>query len=259
MIGPLATAVFAVAHAVFCAAGVLSAAMPASGGPLWPAARFLCAAFLHGQVKKFLQLIVLLARWRVILCLANRNELLGWMFYPFVFVARKLLHWNESSWLLGCACGRGGRLSLLSWIPVSAADATVAALALVQQVPVFGRFLGPIAEFGEAIHPVLSFIFDLIFSIGVAEGLAMVVEYADENTHSKLVWMSMIVSRMLREGPEALSSPSSINRSSTSSRDDIAARQAATVTTAPITAPGATAPHPSPLRWSEDGNWSLFD
>ena len=59
------------------------------------------------NVLKLFDFIVVIARMRVILCLANCNQQLGWLLFPFVFVAKKLMGWRESSWILGCSCDAG--------------------------------------------------------------------------------------------------------------------------------------------------------
>jgi len=257
--GPLAACIYALVNGfIYCAAAV-NAAMPASKGPIWPTVRFVCAAILHGQVKKFLLLIVLLARWRVILCLANCNDLLAWPFYPFVFVARKLLHWNAESWILGCACGRNGRLSLLSYVPVTASDYLVQVVNLVRLVPLLGPFLAPIGDFADYLKPVLSFTFDFLFSVGVAEGFAMVVDRADEQTHSKLVWMSMNVSKMIREGPlektPLAPTPCEIDTAPIAEHGDSTNGASGAIGGAPGPSAGRSEATP---EWREDGIWSLF-
>eukprot|EP00439_Symbiodinium_sp_Y106_P086194 s3_g31.t2 len=79
----------------------IAAALAAGNGPIWPLVRLFVAVLLQGQVKNFLGMIVLIARLRVVLCLARCNDVFGYLFYPFVFLAQKVLGWNEGSWLLG--------------------------------------------------------------------------------------------------------------------------------------------------------------
>eukprot|EP00913_Durusdinium_trenchii_P031258 g29265.t1 len=234
--------------------------MPFSETPAWPLARLFFAVLLQGQIKKFLELIVLIARLRVILCLARSSHFFGFLFFPFVLIAqmlcrndcglgsrgsepRKVLGWNEGSWLLGCSCDASGRTSLLSMGPVRAAEGLMSCFKAVRLLPTLPglAFLATVVDpFVEAllwVQPAVVFLSDLIFSVGFAEGLAMIVRSVDRSAHHKLVWMSMNVGRMLREGPK-------------SSREG------------PISLPDeprqVDSPQPLP-EWREDGTWNLFD
>ncbi|CAK9115971.1 unnamed protein product [Durusdinium trenchii] len=183
--------------------------MPFSETPAWPLARLFFAVLLQGQIKKFLELIVLIARLRVILCLARSSHFFGFLFFPFVLIAQKVLGWNEGSWLLGCSCDASGRTSLLSMGPVRAAEGLMSCFKAVRLLPTLPglAFLATVVDpFVEAllwVQPAVVFLSDLIFSVGFAEGLAMIVRSVDRSAHHKLVWMSMNVGRMLREGPKS--------------------------------------------------------
>jgi len=245
--GLVAAAVVSVAAALAAGMAKLMCLLPFGHDPIWPLARLFVAVLLQGQMKKLLEMIVLIARLRVVLCLARCNNLFGYLFFPFVFLAQKVLGWNEGSWLLGCSCDSSKGLSLLSWCPVRAAEgllALVKALRCVPQVPGLGGlavFVDPLADAASYVEPALVFVSDLIFSVGFAEGLALIVRSIDRRAHHKLVWMSLNVGRMIREGP---SGPASENV------QEIVHSEA--------TPRIADSPQPLP-GWSEDGDWNLFD
>eukprot|EP00438_Fugacium_kawagutii_P033425 Skav234311 [mRNA] locus=scaffold1944:145193:145678:- [translate_table: standard] len=157
--------------------------------------------------------------------------------------AKKVLGWNEGSSLLGCSCDASGRTSLLSFIPVRAAEGLMAcfkAVRYLQTIPglsFLGVVVDPYVDAMIWIQPAVVFVADLIFSIGFAEGLAMVVGSIDKRAHHKLVWMSMNVGRMLREGPAVEME-----------------------TTTPQVSHQEPLEPPEPLpEWREDGTWNLFD
>mmetsp|Transcript_81863 Transcript_81863/g.228074 ORF Transcript_81863/g.228074 Transcript_81863/m.228074 type:complete len:522 (-) Transcript_81863:114-1679(-) len=259
----VAALVFTAAAVAVNGASALYAYVPASRGPLWPAMRFFLVAFLQKQVKRLFDFLVLIARCRVILCLASCNQLFGWLFYPFVFVAKRILGWNEGSWLLGCACEGGQRPSLLSLVPIRAADTMtwcVVEFARILPLPTAAR--DAVFQLVGLVHPLLSFLLDLLFSIGFAEGLALVVQRADERVQSKLVWMSMNVGRMLRErdpgsAPAALAPGIQIAAALSDCADGAcgpAHRHGLSAMS------GARQSSPGQLpAWSEGGDWSLFD
>jgi len=214
----LAAAIFSAASAAVAAAFVVaaaavvgsvasrvSAAMPStrrsSSEPFWPAVRFFCAAFLHGQLRKLFRVLVLVASWRVVLCLAACSEFLGWIFHPVVWIAEQVLNWNKRSRVWGCSCSDSRNPSLLSWVPVKTSDCFVWTLKLVRFLPFVHLIADEVVHCLDALHPLISFLFDLTFSIGIAKGLAMVVDVADEKAQQKLVWMSMNIARMIREAP----------------------------------------------------------
>eukprot|EP00929_Paragymnodinium_shiwhaense_P101296 TRINITY_DN64271_c0_g1_i1.p1 TRINITY_DN64271_c0_g1~~TRINITY_DN64271_c0_g1_i1.p1 ORF type:complete len:522 (+),score=105.28 TRINITY_DN64271_c0_g1_i1:134-1699(+) len=271
MAAPFAAAVWAISGWLLTIISAVVDMLPSSHEPLWPTLRFFAVALLQEQVKKFFDMLVLIARLRVLLCVANCNSYAGMALYPFVFIAQKLLGWNAGSRLLGCACDDTTNPSVMSILPVRFADALVTvatqileacALALPASAPVSGMLL----DYLTMIHPVMSFLFDLIFSFGIAEGLAMVVKAADERSQPKLVWMSMNVGRMLRHGdasPAASGGPpgsaaaaffpgSAVQQlpSQAGASSSSAANPASSVGNAPAVAIP---------EWTEDGSWNLFD
>lgn len=221
--------------------------LPFRDDPAWPLARLFFAVLLQGQIKKFLELIVLIARLRVILCLARSSEIFGFLFFPFVVIAQKVLGWNEGSWLLGCPCDISSRPSLLSYFPVRAAEGLLACLKAIRHLQTFpglamlGVVVDPFIDAVIWIQPAVVFLSDLMFSVGFAEGLAMIVRSVDKSAHHKLVWMSMNVGRMLREGPAVNPMELGEQRAEQS-----------------VSAQVADSPQPLP-EWREDGTWNLFD
>merc|ERR1712008_426099 len=101
-------------------------------------------------------------------------------------------------------------------------------------------------------HPMISFLFDLMFSTGIAEGLSMIMDRADERARPKLVWMSMNVARMLREGSNV-----------TPSVQTLPAPNKALLSADGPGEPAAPAkeslPSPRLPHWQEAGEWNLFD
>lgn len=250
--GLVAQLVLLMTQTVAAFVGRLMWYLPCGDGPAWPLARLFFAVLLQGQIKKFLELIVLIARLRVILCLARSSEVFGVLFFPFVVVARKILGWNEGSWLLGCSCDASGRPSLLSYCPVRAAEGLMACLKAVQHLrtlpglSMLAIVVDPFVDAMTWIEPAVVFLSDLIFSVGFAEGLAMIVRSVDKSAHHKLVWMSMNVGRMLREGP-----PAEVHCMEVST-DEKSPEQ--------LVQPPQVADSPQPLpEWREDGTWNLFD
>lgn len=217
--------------------------LPFGNDPVWPLVRLFVAVLLQGQVKNFLGMIVLIARLRVVLCLARCNDVFGYLFYPFVFLAQKVLGWNEGSWLLGCSCDSSKGLSLLSWCPVRATECLFEVFTAIRFLPEFtglaclSTVVDPLIHALRYIEPFVMFVSDLTFSVGFAEGLAMIVRSIDRRAHHKLVWMSLNVGRMLREGPPA-------------------ALAAAEAPPPPLRV--VDSPQPLP-EWSDDGAWNLFD
>lgn len=241
--GSVASAFVTAATAVV---DLASAVMPKSHSqePLWPALRFFVAAFLHSQLRKLFKVLVLITSWRVVLCLAACSENLGWLFHPVVWIAEKVLHWKSSSRVWGCGCGGGGDdPSVLSWIPVKLSHTMVDLMGLARNLPMPGDDVDIFLLL--YVRPVLSFILDFTFSVGIAKGLAALVDLADESAQEKLVWMSMHVSRIIREGPREESRPLLPSR--------VPEPQA------PSSTQTAGPQSPGPMNWNEEGTWNLFD
>eukprot|EP00435_Cladocopium_sp_Y103_P045290 s1218_g12.t11 len=247
MSGLVTQLVLLAAQTVAAVFGRMVQHLPFRDDPAWPLARLFFAVLLQGQIKKFLELIVLIARLRVILCLARSSEIFGFLFFPFVVIAQKVLGWNEGSWLLGCSCDVSSRPSLLSYFPVRAAEGLLACLKAIrhlQTLPglaMLGVVVDPFIHAVIWIQPAVVFLSDLMFSVGFAEGLAMIVRSVDKSAHHKLVWMSMNVGRMLREGPAVNSVELGDERAEPSASAQV-----------------ADSPQPLP-EWREDGTWNLFD
>jgi hypothetical protein len=200
---PVAGIVFTAAAMFVQLASRLCALIPGSGGPLWPTVRLFCAAVLIQQAKRFFEVLILIARLRVILCLASCNHTLSMVLYPFTFIAHKMLNWNEGSRIMGCACARGVYVSLsdvsvFSLIPVAAVDGLVWLLKLIRFAPLSTPAMLWFLDAVDVVHLPLAFLFDLMFSIGISEGLKMVVDRAEDHAKPKLVWMSMNLSRKMR-------------------------------------------------------------
>lgn len=230
--------------------------------PFWPAMRFFGAALLHGQTREIFKFLVMIARLRVFVCLASCNTFFGYLFYPLVVVVEKVLKLERGNRLLGCTCHDSGDPSLLSWLPVKASNGVVWLLKLARFIPLADFATEPFVRFVDLSHPFLSFLFDLTFSLGLAQGLALVVDLADEKAQQRLVWMSMGIARMLREGPKEASqtpeapaaglvAPGPHTISVAAAATTVAVVEAQSV---PMEVEGAPAP-----AWSEDGSWSLFE
>ncbi|CAE8640110.1 unnamed protein product [Polarella glacialis] len=266
MSSSVAAVVVSAAAAVVALLSRLSAVLPLRNEPVWPVLRLFLAVLLQGQVKKLLELIVLIARLRVILCLASCNDVFGYVFAPFVFIAQKVLGWNEGSWLLGCTCDSSRQLSLLSWAPVRASEGLIWVLTLVRFLPsipglqVMATIIEPSVHMLQLLQPMVSFLLDLLFSIGFAEGLAMVVQSVDSHAQHKLVWLSMNVARTLRERSLVPSLGSVEMGSSNSGFQEAAAGTASGLGSEDVAmhASAESAPIAVP-EWSEDGAWTLFD
>lgn len=248
-----AVVVATAAGAVAAAGPTVRAAVPLrvlqSREPLWPAVRFFLAALLHGQLRKLCRVLVLITSWRVALCLAACSGLFGWLFHPVVWIAQHVLNWNKSSRIWGCACSNSDNPSILSWIPVRFSDLLVQILKLVRLIPVLGSSMGSFVHAVDVMHPMLSFICDFTFSVGIAKGLATVVDIADERAQQKLVWMSMNISRLIREGP--------VQDDCTPPIDEHQTHPEASM--APEAATSETQDSPSRLPWNEEATWNLFD
>lgn len=247
IITPVAALVFTLASCIVSGLSWLLSWMPTLQDPIWPALRLFCAVIIVEQSKKFFGMLILIARFRVIYCLAVRLE---WtVLRPFVVVAEKLLGWKGESWIIGCSCV-DGRVSWLSWLPVRASEGLVSILVqLVEFIPMCCFLAGRIRQ----SHAIIAFLFDLLFSIGIAEGLSMIVDTADERARPKLVWMSMNVARMLREGPTVAlpvqEPPPPPNE----------ALPPAHGLGEPHVATNRSSPSPQLPRWQEEGEWNLFD
>merc|ERR1712008_23336 len=125
IIAPVAALVFTCAACIVSGLSWLLSWMPTLQEPIWPALRLFCAVAVVEQSKKLFGMLILIARFRVIYCLAIRLE---WMVLePFVIVAEKLLGWKQHSFIMGCSCA-DGRVSWLSWLPVRASEGLVSVL-----------------------------------------------------------------------------------------------------------------------------------
>lgn len=259
-IGTVAKVVLTVATTIALVISKVSRACLGTQDPFWPFVRFLLVAMLHGRVIRFFEFVVLMARWRVIICLANCNELCSKIFFPFVFVAQKFLKWNASSWLLGCACDAGEteKLSVLSWMPVQAAEALVWLLKLVECIPFLSFVTEPFVAMVEYARPMIAILFDLLFSIGLAEGLAKLLTLADGQLQPKLVLLSLNVSRMIREGPQVVEHAAFAGTSQDSAAVVDIARQ---TPDASVQLPQASSNDGlgAAPEWKDDGAWNLFD
>lgn len=210
--------------------------------PFWPFISFSLLAISHGRAIRFFDFIVLMARWRVCLCLASGSEFFGYMFSPFVYVANNFLKWKEgiTPKLVGCACETDGVPSILALIPYESANAVLWLLKFVTFLPLPSSIEQHIEPFFDVLRPVLIMVFDLLFSIGVAEGLATILKFVDGWAQPKLVLMSMDVGRRIRHDLlESKPHGSEASAASDSAR-----------------ASGGSAPVP---EWREDGAWSVFD
>jgi len=248
----------AVVAAVSIAASAVDAGLGALLGsrqPLWPALWFFGAAFFHERVRRLFEFIVLMARLRVMLCLTRWSTTLAVVFYPFIFVAQKFLRWNEQSWLLGCAClDNGHRPSVLSWIPVHAAWGLMWILRLPRRLALPSVLLDVHSDLCDLAEPLLLFLFDFVFSIGIASGLAHLVRLADERAQPRLVLMSMNVAKLLREGPQQKASgmagaTQQQQQLLDASVPDVDSSSAVHTAAAPQDLPS----------WRADGAWNLFD
>eukprot|EP00931_Biecheleriopsis_adriatica_P118256 TRINITY_DN93701_c0_g1_i1.p1 TRINITY_DN93701_c0_g1~~TRINITY_DN93701_c0_g1_i1.p1 ORF type:complete len:514 (+),score=94.62 TRINITY_DN93701_c0_g1_i1:58-1599(+) len=256
-----------VAKAVVCIANAIAAKvmqlfrmMPLRDEPIWPVLRLCFAFLLQGQIKNFLELIVLIARLRVILCLASCNDFFGLIFFPFLLVARTVLGWNPGSWLLGCSCESGSTgsergLSLLSLCPVKVTEwlfrcfKAIKYLKLIPGCSILSVVIDPCTLLLETVEPVAEFIFDLLFSVGFAEGLSHLARSIDVRAQHKLVYWSMRVGRMMREGPSD-AEPMPMEGSASS----------AAPSEAPTTHQSDAADSPPRLpEWRDDGCYNIFD
>merc|ERR1719491_2487861 len=145
----------------------------------------------------------MIANIRVFICMAECSSFFGWLFHPLVVVLVKVLKFSPSDRILGCSCFDSDRPSLLSWLPVSTCT------ALVQLIKILAREFLPLPEAVldnfvlcvDMAHPLLSFLFDITFSIGLAKALAILVDLVDEAAQERLVWMSMGLARVVRSAP----------------------------------------------------------
>eukprot|EP00927_Polykrikos_kofoidii_P072383 TRINITY_DN68503_c0_g1_i1.p1 TRINITY_DN68503_c0_g1~~TRINITY_DN68503_c0_g1_i1.p1 ORF type:complete len:523 (+),score=77.88 TRINITY_DN68503_c0_g1_i1:205-1773(+) len=215
--------------------------LPWSDEPLWPTLTFVLTALLYRPTRGLLEFVVMLARLRVALCFIGSNKLSETLFFPVVFVAKKFLHWREESWLFGCACeGNDESFSLLSFVPVKVCHVFVMFLKLLlvqlRPVPVLGSISESLASLVDTLEPLLLFVFDLTFSLGVSEGMAGLLRKANSNAESKLTLMSMKVARLLRGELVPEAAPAPLQRAASSQRGNEDAL-------------------PS---WNDDGTWNLF-
>mmetsp|Transcript_19108 Transcript_19108/g.42807 ORF Transcript_19108/g.42807 Transcript_19108/m.42807 type:complete len:520 (-) Transcript_19108:113-1672(-) len=245
--GKVSRAVETIAHLGVLAVSAALRMLLGSNRPVWSAIWFFAVAFMHERLRRLMEFVVLMARLRVMLCLARWSATLAIVFYPFIFVAEKFLRWREQSWLLGCACDSGSRPSILSWIPVHAAWALFWFFRLPRFLPLPHALLDLHEYILDCIEPVVISLLDLIFSIGIASGLANMVKLADQRAQPRLVVMSMNVGKLLREGP-AQEEPAQ-----TAPMSSIGIPQVSGVG-------GSRAPAPQDLpEWRADGAWNLFD
>mmetsp|Transcript_141346 Transcript_141346/g.249673 ORF Transcript_141346/g.249673 Transcript_141346/m.249673 type:complete len:482 (-) Transcript_141346:52-1497(-) len=215
--------------------------------PFWPFLSFSLLAISHGRAIRFFEFIVLFARWRVILCLASYSTFFGTVFYPFVYIADNFLKWKEglTPKIMGCACEVGDSTvpSILAFIPVESVNAIMWLLKRLTWLPLPSFVAFQIDVFIDHLQPVLIMVFDLMFSIGVAEGLATILSFADGWTQPKLVLMSMDVARRIRDG--SLEGKPHGSEASAASEEPHPASSHNVATTLPV--------------WREDGAWSVFD
>ncbi|CAK0882652.1 unnamed protein product, partial [Prorocentrum cordatum] len=246
------------ASSFLCAVGLVSKRLSSGQDHVWPAIQFFCVAFLHEHVMRLLNFIVLMARFRVLLCLAHcYPAYFGKVLVPFVFVAEKLLKWKEDHWLFGCACARN--MSILSYVPVFATDLLVSSLLtavhLLGFVPLLSLACEPLKSAVDGYaRPLVMFVLDLTLSFGIAEGLALLVKSAARGANPRLMLMSWKLSRRLRDGAPRHPDPA---------RGEAAARSPGAAPALPRAAPAGPGPGASPgepvPEWREDGAFSLFD
>lgn len=228
-------------------------------GPIGPAMGFFVLALFYRPTKRFLEFVVLIARLRAVLCLAGSNRVFGQILMPLVFVAKKFLRWNEESWMLGCSCEDEAHPSLLSLVPVRSAQLIAHCLRLLVGP---GDGDGVFAAFADTAYLVLVFVFEAVFSFGIAEGLAMLVRWANEHMETRLIWMSLSLSRSLRERPApAEQAPTRASGASSvscapSQRPDMPSGSIVSLHGSDHGSQGIADTIPA---WREDGDWSLFD
>jgi len=239
-------------------------------GPLLPALRFFAAAFLHGQMKHVVKFLITVMRLRVFVCLGTCNRFFGIILFPLIFLVEKVMKLNSEHTLLGCVCDENDAVSALSWVPHNAAAGLLWAVKLLRYVPLIEPVADPLIETMESLSPFISFVLDLTFSIGLAQGLSMLVDLADEQAQQKLVWMSMGIARIVREGPapaallpESVAAPvvASVEQGPLSeARLPIAAHDALGTIEPPTSQGGSGAVVEAPIPvWNEEGQWSIFD
>jgi len=183
-------------------------------GPFWPAVRLYGTAFLFARGKELLELLVVLLKIRVILCIASSFWLVGWLLHPVVYVATRVLDWSEDHWLLGCMCTDSSRnLSVISWIPAMIAalliEVFTAAVAGVREFVDAGMLpwyvAEPVLQLTEGlIHiaaVVVPFAFDLSFSVLLSCALESIVQHADSRVQPRLVYQSLHLARLIKQGP----------------------------------------------------------
>jgi len=134
-------------------------------------------------------------------------------------------------------------------------------LKVIQFIPDIPGFsllaiiIDPLVSAIDYTQPLVTFIFDLMFSVGFAEGLAMIARSQDQSSHHKLVWMSMNVGRNLRERPERW--PTGVEDAAPA----VPVEDTAPAVLVPGAAPSEVTATTSPGRlpqWTDDGAWSLF-
>lgn len=259
----VAAVVLVVAHIFVSLISRIGGCFSWGRGPMLPAIRFFILALLYRPAKRFLEIIVLIARLRAILCLASCNELCGRVLQPLVFVAKKFLRWNEESWILGCSCGDDVHPSLLSLVPVRAAQ------LIAQSVRLLPVSSDALASLADAVQPVLVFVFEIIFSFGIAEGLAMLVRWANRNAETQLMLMSMSIARTLREGPHHAEEAQQVPLAATTADFVPPLGSLSSFVSSSSASSSPSWPQRSELSglsvgdavpvWRDDGAWNLFD
>jgi hypothetical protein len=267
---PLSQAVLMVVAAIVN--GILwlyGAIVPPSSGPLWPAVRLFGIAILMSHLHKLLDIVVLMLRLRVLLCLGSCNQVMGRLLYPITFVAEKVLGWNARSKVSGCSCNGVEGHSLLSWFPARIADGLIWVLQhdVVEVIPMPYVLVQHLSQILGVLHPILTVIFDLAFSMSIASGLQLAMKQAEHQAKPKLVWMSMNLSRMLRDGPTSFQhdetkgrQPALASLRSPEAMRSIACMDPAAGCTSLADEPDAQMAEPPPLpEWQDDGTWNLFE
>lgn len=169
--------------------------------------------------------------------------------------------WKFNSRLVGCSCNSDDRISVLSWLPVRAAAGLVYCLKVVRFVPAVPGLhwlvfaVDAVVNFLDALEPVLAFVFDLLFSVGIAEGLHLFVQMLNSRAQHKLVWMSMSVGRQLRGGNATITDAKPVGQGAAPQQAEAGAAPSADLVRS---APESSSPAALPT-WNEDGTWSLFD
>lgn len=244
------------------------ASVDAGQGPLVPALRFFVAAILHTQLHNALRFIITIMRLRVFVCLGTCNSFFGVILFPLIFIVEKVMKLNSGHHLLGCVCNDTDRVTVLSYVPLKVTAALLWLLELVRFVPCAGPITAPLLKLLDAVFPFVAFVVDLTFSWGLAQGLSMLVDLADQQAQQKLVWMSMGIARMTREGSSSLSMQAAsaagaadsgmglslqadgdMGQSAAGSSSSVNQREASGCQDMEVEVPA----------WQEDGAWTLFN